>query len=100
MNFGLALELLKEKPMQAKLARYGWNGQGQWVCLMGPLILPPFNTQGTDRKVNDRAAGLIGPNTPLDSQPYFAFWTVHGKWQPGWVPSTADILADDWFVVA
>ena len=63
---------------------------------MDSLSLPPFNTQDTHKKVNDRTAGLIGPDAHLESQPYFVIWTADQKWQPGWNPSTPDVLARDW----
>lgn len=95
-TFGDALEYLKQGH---KLARRGWNGKGQWVVLMPALSLPPYSSQTPGAKVNDRTAKHIGKDTPLDSQPYFALWTAQGKWQPGWVPSASDVLAEDWFLV-
>ena len=82
-----------------KCARASWNGKDQFVVYMSPLKLPPFNTQGTERKVNDRTARWIGEDTPLDSQGYFALFNSQRKWQPGWVASTSDLLANDWEVV-
>lgn len=80
----------------SKLRRAGWNGKGMFVVLMPRLLLPPYNTQGTARKVNDRTAKFIGEDAPLDSQPYIAMWTAQKQWQPGWLCSQADLLADDW----
>lgn len=96
MNFGDALKLLKE---EKKLARSGWNGKNQFVVIMPSLYLPPYSMQDTVRKVNDRTAKHIGYDTPLDSQPYFALLNAQGKWQPGWVPSTGDLFAEDWIEV-
>lgn len=96
LNFGGALAALKAG---RKVARAGWNGKGMWIVLMPALYLPPFNTQDTARKVNDRTAKFIGEDKPLDSQPYISMWTANGKWQPGWLASQADILADDWMVL-
>lgn len=92
-SFSIALEALKSGQ---RAARTGWNGKGQWVVMMTRLQLPPYNTQGTERKVNDRTAKWIGEDQPLDSQAYFALWTAQKQWQPGWVPSTSDCLAEDW----
>lgn len=92
-SFSIALEALKAGQ---RASREGWNGKGMWVVLMTRLQLPPYNTQGTERKVNDRTAKWIGEDQPLDSQPYFAMWTANKQWQPGWIPSQADILAEDW----
>jgi hypothetical protein len=95
LNFGEAIQGLKAGK---KLARGGWNGKNQFVVMMPSLYLPPYSTQGTERKVNDRTAKYIGVDVPLDSQPYFALFNAQGKWQPGWVPSTSDCLAEDWMV--
>lgn len=96
MNFGEAIQAMKDG--QA-VARKGWNGRGMFIVLMPPLYLPPFNTQDTSRKVNDRTAKWIGEDAPLDCQPYFAMHTAQMKWQPGWLASQADMLSDDWFIV-
>lgn len=96
LNFGSALEALKDGK---RLARAGWNGKGMFIVLMPRLQLPSFNTQEPGPKVNDRTAKHIGPDAPLDSQPYFAMWTATRQWQPGWLASQADMLASDWAVV-
>jgi len=96
LNFGQALSYLKQGK---RVQRDGWNGKGMWIVLMPGLQLPPYNDQTTDRKVNDRTAAHIGEDTPLDSQPYIVMWTADQKWQPGWLASQADLLAEDWRLV-
>lgn len=96
MNFGHALQALKDGH---RVGRSGWNGKGMFVVLMPALYLPPFNTQGTDRKVNDRTAKWIGEDQPLDCQPYLALYTADRKWVPGWLASQTDMLADDWQII-
>ena len=81
-----------------KVCREGWNGKGMFIVLMSALSLPPFNTQGTERKVNDRTAKWIGEDTPLESQPYIAMFNAQGQWQPGWVCAQHDLLATDWMI--
>lgn len=98
LSFGLAVEAAKKDPA-IRIARKGWNGKGAFVVVMPALYLPPYSTQGTARKVNDRTATHIGEDTPLDSQPYFAMFTADKKWQPGWTPSAPDCLTNDWFIV-
>ncbi|MGW8324111.1 MAG: DUF2829 domain-containing protein [Desulfobacterales bacterium] len=93
MNFGEAIQALKDGK---KVQRKGWNGKDMFIVLMSELNLPPYNTQGTERKVNDRTAKWIGESTPLESQPYIAMFTAQKKWQPGWLASQADMLSDDW----
>lgn len=82
-----------------KVRRAGWNGKGMFIVLMPELKLPPHSSQEPGAKVNDRTAKHIGEDTPLDSQPYVAMWTATQQWQPGWLCSQADLLADDWEVV-
>ena len=96
LSFGLAIEAMKKG---MKVAREGWNGKNMFIVYMSELNLPPFNTQGTERKVNDRTAKWIGEDTPLESQGYFAMFTAQGKWQPGWLASQNDMLSDDWMLV-
>lgn len=90
MDFGQALISLKEGK---KVVRNGWNGKGQWVVLMPSLFLE-------SGVVNGRTSKHLGQGVDLDSQPYFALYTAQGKWQPGWVPSTSDVLSEDWEEVA
>jgi|SRR5438045_6136112 len=96
MNFGQALESLKNG---SKVSRSGWNGKNMFIVLMPALYLPPYNSQGTERKVNDRTAKWIGEDQPLDCQPYIAMYTATKQWQPGWLCSQADMLAEDWGIV-
>jgi hypothetical protein len=96
MDFGMAIQVAKQGK---KIARAGWNGKNMFVVFMSGMTLPPYSTQGTDRKVNDRTAKFIGEDTPLVSLPYFAMFTAKQEWQPGWLASQSDILANDWMIV-
>ena len=89
MDFSEALLCLKQ---EKKMARYSWNGKGQWVVMMPGLYLEAGLCNGRTRK-------HLGDNVPLDSQPYFVLKNAQDKWQPGWVPSTGDLLANDWYEV-
>lgn len=82
----------------AAIGRKSWTDT-IFVVTMPALNLPPFNTQGTDRKVNDRTAKWIGEDTPLNCQPYFSAYKEGNLWQPGWTPNTDDMFADDWHIV-
>ena len=88
LNFGLAIEALKKGH---KIARKGWNGKDMWIALMPPLYLK-------SDKVNGRTKKHIGNNN-LDCQPYIVLWTAQNKWQPGWVASQQDVLAEDWIIL-
>jgi hypothetical protein len=90
IDFGTAIKALKEGH---KVARKGWNGRGMWIVLMPALYLE-------SGLVNGRTSKHLGEGVDLDSQPYIAMFTADKKWQPGWTPSTADVLAEDWIVLA
>lgn len=69
MTFGEALEALKAGQY---VAREGWKFiTGSHVCL--------YTRPGFD--------------------PYFVMWSRQKSWQPDWMPSPADMLADDWTIV-
>ncbi len=71
MNFGEALEKLKEGEM---LTRVGWNGAGQWIALQTP-----------------------DENSKM-KKPYLYISPVDGELVP-WLASQTDLLAEDWEVV-
>ena len=96
LSFGQAIDAAKSGQ---KIARSGWNGKRMFVVLMPPLSLPPHSSQEPGAKVNDRTAKWIGEDAPLDCQPYFAMYNAQGQWQPGWLASQPDMLADDWTIV-
>lgn len=87
MNFGQAIESLKAGK---KVSRGGWNGKGMWLVLMpGATISPEMVNERTRTHVPDPAA-------PLRLGAYVVMWTADGTWQPGWLASQADMLAEDW----
>jgi hypothetical protein len=88
MRFGEALEMAKGG---VKIAREGWNGRDMWVCYMPAVVIP-------EGEVNGRTKVFV-PAGDLNVGGYFVMWTAQGVWQPGWLASQADMLADDWAVV-
>ncbi len=89
MNFRNAVEAAKHG---GKIAREGWNGKNMWVCYMPPVVIPAD-------MVNERTRKFV-PTGDLNVGGYFVMWTAQGVWQPGWLASQMDILADDWMVLA
>lgn len=91
---------VKQMQNGERVRRAGWHKQGMFIVLMNRLQLPSYNTQGTEKRVNDRTAQHIGRDAALDSQPYIALCVGieagTATWQPGWVCSQADLLATDW----
>lgn len=88
MNFGDAIAALKD---EKRVAREGWNGKGMWICLMPAVTIPGVGVNARTRK--------FVPEGDLHVQPYIVLWTARGDWQPGWLASQADMLADDWAIV-
>ena len=84
MTFGVALELCKDG---ARIQREGWNGKDQYVELATNVSY--VNSIGVTVNVNHEAFG----NKAL------AFVGTSGV-QLGWLASQADMLAEDWTVVA
>lgn len=85
MNFGRALEILKEG---SRVAREGWNGKGMFVYLVGAGRYPPSTDAGY-KIAAEQEDGLV------PYKPYLAMKTVDGEVVP-WLASQTDILADDW----
>ena len=80
MNFGKAIELLKEG---RKVARKGWNGKGIFIELQVPdehskMTHPYIYIDTTGLKTNN-------PNAPKSLVP--------------WLASQTDMLAEDWIIV-
>lgn len=75
LNFGLALEAIKKGE---KVARKGWNGKGMYIY----LNFMPEADQET--KAFD---------------PFITMFTASKTYQPGWLASQADMLADDWEIL-
>ena len=80
MNFGKALELLKQGK---RVGRKGWNGKGQYIEIASKISY----TNASNELVNAEHAA-IGNNA-------IAFVGTSGV-QLGWLASQADMLAEDW----
>ena len=90
MNFGEAIEALKSGK---RVSRAGWNGKSMWLALMDDMVVPPEH-------INERTLQHIdNPTVPLRVGAYIVMWTAQGTWQPGWLASQADMLAEDWEVL-
>lgn len=88
MRFGDAIEALKGG---ARVTRDGWNGRGMWLCYMLPTVIPA-------ELVNARTRAFV-PSGDLVVGGYIVMWTADGVWQPGWLASQSDMIADDWTVI-
>lgn len=84
MPIGQALRYLHHG---RKVQRAGWNGKGMWIKLMPDEVYPAGNLCGHDMP------------SPITVKAHVCMFTADGAWQPGWVCSQADLLANDWQVV-
>ncbi|MER9623991.1 DUF2829 domain-containing protein [Mesorhizobium sp. M0222] len=84
MNFGEAIEAIKAG---MPVCRSGWNGKGMF------LVYVPGTPQVAFKAGSPyRATGI----TKADIGPHIDMFTASGCFQPGWLASQADVLADDW----
>jgi hypothetical protein len=83
MTFGEAIEALKQGQW---VARAGWNGKGMHLFLEDRL------------SVKVRVGPCKGHIRVYE--PCIVMFTAKSQYQPGWLASQADMLADDWHVVA
>lgn len=84
MNFGLAIEAAK---MGERIARAGWNGKDMYVFL---AYEADFVTDA-DISAFDQLEVEVGDMLVMK--------TAQNTFQPGWLASQADMLAEDWYIV-
>ena len=84
MNFGLAIEAMK---IGERVARKGWNGKDMYVFLAYEAdFVTDADISAFDQLEVEVADMLI-------------MKTAQNTFQPGWLASQADMLADDWYIV-
>jgi Protein of unknown function (DUF2829) len=81
-----------------KVRRRDWKW-GTFIVLMPELQLPPYSTHDIEERVNYRTAQFIGEDQPLNCRAYIARYNARREWQPGWVCTQEDLLANDWEVL-
>lgn len=84
MTFGDALEALKQGQ---RVARKGWNGKDMYIFL---AYEADFVTDA-DISAFDQLEVEVGDMLVMK--------TAQNTFQPGWLASQSDILADDWYIV-
>lgn len=90
MDFSDALVILKAG---GRVYRAGWNGQGMWITMSpGNENLPAENLWSPhNRKWAEEHGGTV---TVL---PSITLKTAQNTIAMGWIPSTGDLFAHDWF---
>jgi len=89
LSFGLALEAIKKGK---KVARYGWNANGEWIT----LIMSIHDPVSPGQKFPIYRLSLIEESPGATAIPWLGIKTNNNKFVP-WTPSQSDMLADDWF---
>jgi threonine dehydrogenase-like Zn-dependent dehydrogenase len=92
LTFGEAIDVMKRG---GRVARAGWNGKNQWVCLgqgHKELEAEKFWNQNT-RIFAEQNGGKA------EVRPYMILKTADNAILMGWSPSQSDALAEDWTVV-
>jgi hypothetical protein len=97
-NYGFEQALFQLK-LGKRVARKGWNGKGQYVyATVGNTVskdfIPKFVSLPESVK-ND----LAERGQDIVFKPQCALFNAQGEMQPGWVPSTGDLFAEDWMVL-
>lgn len=92
MNFGLAIEALRQGK---KVARTGWNGKNMWLRYIEPYAPHPETCPDADPcnpyfKAMDNNAEAEGAMLP-----WIGMKTADNKFVP-WLASQTDVLANDW----
>ena len=84
MNFGLAIEAAKRGE---RIARKGWNGKGMYVFLAHEADFVTDADLSAFDQLEVEVADMLVMKTAQDT------------FQPGWLASQADMLAEDWLIV-
>ena len=95
MNFGKAIELLKDGKL---VARTGWNGTGMFIMKQIPAEISLdiiHKIQSVQQSAKDK---LIKNNTTLKYENQMLIIKSNGT-ADSWVPSSSDVFADDWYLV-
>lgn len=91
-SFSKALELIKQGN---KITRKGWNGKDQWIAINGykPHVVSAYQFWS---KHNAEYAKDNGGTAEV--LPCFTLKNAQGQIVMGWIPSTGDLLAEDWMI--
>ena len=83
-NFGDALEAMKDGE---RVARKGWNGNGMYVFLAHEADFVTDADISAFDQMEVEVADMLVMKTAQDT------------FQPGWLASQTDMLAEDWYIV-
>lgn len=86
VTFSIALDAMKRG---GRIARKGWNGKGMYVFLADEV---EFRTEADISEFENSEDGVY-------TSEMLVLRTAQGTFQPGWLATQSDILADDWYVL-
>lgn len=84
MTFGDALEAMKDGE---RVAREGWNGKNMYVFLAHEADFVTYADISEFDQLDVEVADML------------VMKTAQNTFQPGWLASQADMLAEDWYIV-
>lgn len=84
MDFGDAIAVMKDG---ARVARKGWNGKDMYV----------FLAYEADFVTDAEISAFDGKDVEVGDM--LVLKTAQDTFQPGWLASQADMLAEDWYIV-
>lgn len=93
MNFGDALEIAK---MGGRITRNGWNGKGMYVFLARDV---QFNTDADLSEFNPERITECTPQNAVPVSDILVLRTAQATFQPGWLATQSDMLAEDWIAL-
>ena len=95
MNFGKALELLKQGK---KVARRGWNGKGMFLYLTNSSEVSAVNMkpETANHLFGNR---LIECDVTVKIGAHIDMKSADGSIVIGWLASQTDMIAEDWTIV-
>ncbi len=108
MNFGLAIEALKDGKM---VSRAGWNGKGMFVFMRPSdeisLNTVMFNVKSIPQSVKDFLSRKTDPSkedrlngeSRIKFCSYLCMYAADGSIVNGWLASQTDMLAEDWGIL-
>jgi len=92
MNFGKALDLLKEGK---KVARKGWNGKNMFLYLTAGSIVPVVNLK-KETASHLYAEKMLETDKMIEIKSHIDMKAADDSITIGWAPSQVDMLAEDW----
>ena len=93
MDFGQAIRELKAG---SRVAREGWNGKHMFIIYVPGTPNAKFSEGTPYYKALENGGNQLPEN---GINPHIDMYTATGEFQPGWLASQTDMLADDWEIL-